>query len=508
MTDVNDCPEFFELLEALVAETITDEQRTELEGYLRRDPKFQRAYFQYLHMHVCLRRALGGAGAAEKLQSRTPVLTVAPPVLKPVNRIQRFFFLASGLAAALLAIALFVHHAQPPAQLPHSSTEIIATLTNAQGCVWDSKQELQRGSKLQPGRLVLTAGVAQLTFSSGAVALLEAPADLELIGSSRAYLHAGRVVVRAEDKSQGFVVDTARAEVLDLGTEFGVGVSPSGETLVQVFDGVVEAELKSNVTTLGKKRLNAGEAMEFDDGASRSLIYSAERFIRRLPDPPPEKFISEQWLVPYNKNRVDSIQVTRVPGKITIDGNLADWDRSFPFKSRCAEPYGEHYNVEGYMMADDQYLYIGAHVRDPSPMRSVIDPLTDPNVGWKGGSVQVRIATDRSMAWPSQAEGYTRKGPRRPIDISSNLCHITMWYFRPDKLPCLHLEYGMNFHGMQINPDGYQGAYTKDADGRGYTMEYAVPWSLLHAEKDPPRAGDTVAACWNVHWSDDGGRLW
>jgi len=39
-------------------------------------------------------------------------------------------------------------------------------------------------------------------------------------------------------------------------------------------------------------------------------------------------------------------------------------------------------------------------------------------------------------------------------------------------------------------------------------MEYAIPWSLLNAESDPPQAGDTLAACWNVHWSDEGGRLW
>jgi len=509
MTDVNDCPEFFELMEALCCDSITPEQRARLTGFLSSDQKFQRAYFQYLHMHVCLRRALGGAGAAER-SSAPPVQADKPrgiPMLLPpaARTSHRFVFLAAGMAAALVALVVFLRHAAPPAAV----SVPIATLTNEQGCVWDSDVSIQRGARLNPGRLILSSGVAQLTFSSGAVAVLEAPAEFELISAARAFLHSGRVVVRAENKSQGFIVDTARAEVLDLGTEFGVAVDPTGETLVQVYDGMIEAGLKAaHVTSRDKKRLLAGQAMEIEEGASRALAFSDDRFIRRLPDPPADK-LSEQWLIPYNKDRVDSINVVRAPGRVTIDGNLSDWDVSGVFKSHCAEPYAANYNVKGYMMSDSHFLYIGAHVRDPSPMRSVIDPGTDPNVGWKGGSVQVRLSTDRSAGWPAGGDLFMKKGQTRtPKDVSNKLAHITMWYYRPTGQPCLHVEYGMDFHGMQMNPQGYQGAYTKDADGRGYTMEYAIPWSLLNAESDPPQAGDTLAACWNVHWSDEGGRLW
>ena len=66
----------------------------------------------------------------------------------------------------------------------------------------------------------------------------------------------------------------------------------------------------------------------------------------------------------------------------------------------------------------------------------------------------------------------------------------------------------MDLHGVQVNPTGYQGVYRKDADGRGYTLEYTIPWQLLHAAEDPPRAGDELAAMWLVHWSDPAGRNW
>ena len=39
-------------------------------------------------------------------------------------------------------------------------------------------------------------------------------------------------------------------------------------------------------------------------------------------------------------------------------------------------------------------------------------------------------------------------------------------------------------------------------------MEYAIPWELLGAADDPPRAGDVLAAVWQVHWSDATGTAW
>ena len=54
-----------------------------------------------------------------------------------------------------------------------------------------------------------------------------------------------------------------------------------------------------------------------------------------------------------------------------IDGDLSDWDRSGAFYSACQPPYHENYYLEGMMMYDEQFVYIGAHVGDPAPMRSV-----------------------------------------------------------------------------------------------------------------------------------------
>ena len=180
------------------------------------------------------------------------------------------------------------------------------------------------------------------------------------------------------------------------------------------------------------------------------------------------------------------------------------------FHSQCdgAKDYG----VEGTMMYDAQYLYVSAHVADPAPMRNLIDPATDGDMGWKGGGLQVRLSTDRALGWPvdANAEIYYQSQPikQRLQDVNEKIVHLTLWHHAPSQKDCLHISYGMDFHGGQTNPNGYRAAFRKDADGRGYTLEYAIPWELLKAHGDPPRAGDTLAATWTVHWSDESGRRW
>jgi hypothetical protein len=89
---------------------------------------------------------------------------------------------------------------------------------------------------------------------------------------------------------------------------------------------------------------------------------------------------------------------------VTIDGDLSDWDLSGTFEARCSGPFAESYYVHGSMMYDEQHLYVAARVGDPMPMRNVIDPNTDPWSAWMGGSVQLRLSTDRTFGWPNRSE--------------------------------------------------------------------------------------------------------
>lgn len=75
------------------------------------------------------------------------------------------------------------------------------------------------------------------------------------------------------------------------------------------------------------------------------------------------------------------------------------WNRTNAFRSACLPPYDDSYFVEGMMMYDTQHLYIAAHVGDPEPMRNVAHDTME----FAGGSVIVRVSTDRKLGWPLKA---------------------------------------------------------------------------------------------------------
>ena len=366
------------------------------------------------------------------------------------------------------------------------------------------------GQPLRIGRHRLAIGIAEVTFGNGAVAVVEAPADFEVLGPDRAAVHSGQVVVRAEDIARGFVLDTAKTEIVDLGTEFGVKVNRSNATEVHVFEGSVIARPKGGQRGT-EQLLKAGQALRYGaaaDAQPQASSSAPERFVRRLPG----EAANPARKIPLNVSRYDSLHVTPAPAQVVIDGDLSEWKEDAEFRATCKSPYNQSHFVEGRMMYDDEFLYIAAHVGDPAPMRNILDPRTDADRAWCGGAVQVRVSTDRARGWPLRAEApWQIRGRRavRPEDISDRLAHLTLWYYAPEKRACLHVNYGLDLHGDAVNPPGFRGAFRADPDGRGYTAEYAIPWSLFGAPAgEQPRSGDVLATSWNVHWSNGSGRLW
>ena len=207
--------------------------------------------------------------------------------------------------------------------------------------------------------------------------------------------------------------------------------------------------------------------------------------------------------------------VSRARGPVAIDGRLDDWRLAPGFMASrdgtddCPEW------VDGRMMYDDGHLYIAAHVGDPAPMRSSIDPAVDPDLGWRGGSVQVRVSTDREMGWPVAGNSAGYYGQRKIVPTAAQkatadnprLSHLTMWFHAASRTPCLTIHRGMLVGDLEVNPSDFQGAFIRDPDGKGYILEYAIPWRLLNCADDPPRPGDVLAAVWQVYWSDELGRL-
>ena len=85
----------------------------------------------------------------------------------------------------------------------------------------------------------LVQGVARLTLDSGVKAVIEAPATFRLASGERLDLFGGRGWFHVPYGARGFTVTLRGAEVVDLGTEFGVDCQASRPVEVHVITGRV-----------------------------------------------------------------------------------------------------------------------------------------------------------------------------------------------------------------------------------------------------------------------------
>ena len=425
----------------------TADDERQLHDLLKESADARRAYREFMSLHSSLywdyaavaNRGIPPAGGSEsgergrQWRSRWIAAVVAGLIL-------------SGAAAAV-AVGLMAPSLVKRGELADSAATgedaiaspaagPLATVKNTRFLlVADPESPLAVGKPIDAGRVSILGGAVELLLRNGVEILLEGPGELELIGELQAFLHAGSAVVRMPQGMRGFRLETANTEVLDLGTEFAVKSVKGFMTDVQVYDGAVLATSKFEGNG-GRfpKRLEAGQAVRFSPESPdepASLLYSEERFVRRLPVDKaveqvvpgvfPERSQAEYLLRNYGRPQQPAIVVSRPAGPVAIDGRLDDWRSAPGFTASLNRDPAAAEWVDGRMMYDDEHLYIAARVGDPHPLSSSIDPTLDADIGWQGGAVQVRLSTDRSQGWPVNANApnyYAVRGleaaPQRP----------------------------------------------------------------------------------------------
>lgn len=532
-TPRDDDTEFDRLLSQALDGVLDGEEFARLQEQLKANPAARQRFIDQMLLDAELAEefsaeSLGGMVDALSPESRIgsqPVPARRTHSGRVAGRSYVRWAAALLVSAVLGGVVMWAARSREAVPTPRA-TPPLATITQTRFALSASaNQSLRTGQELGAERLAILGGAVEVTLRNGIKILLEGPGELELLGEMKAFLHAGNAVVRLpKNGSSGFRLETATTDVLDLGTEFAVKAGAGLVTDVQVYDGAVMATGKpQNAGSSFPTRLSAGEAARFgpqNSGEPETIAYVDSRFIRRLP---PDVGIEHRAhadhsedLRHFGRPQFDSITVTHAVRPVAIDGRLDDWNAAGTFFSTRDGTADDEERVEGRMMFDDEHLYIAAHVGDPAPLRNVIDPAMDADAAWRGGGVQVRLSTDRAMGWPVHANGPAYYAMRR-LEPSAEeraaahnprLSHLTMWYHAPSKAACLTITSGMLVSDLVVNPVGFRSAFTRDADGKGYVLEYAIPWRLLNAADEPPRSGDILAAAWQIHWSDESGRLW
>ena len=201
-----------------------------------------------------------------------------------------------------------------------------------------------------------------------------------------------------------------------------------------------------------------------------------------------------------NKTDHTEIHVVPAPGKVTVDGDLKDWDLSGAILMFVDEASKGAYSVRGAMMFDADHLYVGGQLKDPTPMVNNYTFGGEVAMSWNADAIQIRLLADPS----ARSDASLQTGGHISPEANKAVNHITLWYSTRDARAGYFVCYGMNFADPTLNPPGIEGAYKKDADGKGYTFEYKVPWKVLRAPR-PPQAGDRVQCQWQLHWGNGEG---
>lgn len=132
-------------------------------------------------------------------------------------------------------------------------------------------------------RLDLLSGLAEIELTSGVRLILHERTSFTFSAADRGILHRGSVTGLADDGN--YTIITATAEVVDLGTEFGVSVDDDSNTEVVVFEGEVQVAGRGQSAPRNSVHLNEGNAALVDSQGRLAMRVekSNVRFVRSFP---------------------------------------------------------------------------------------------------------------------------------------------------------------------------------------------------------------------------------
>jgi hypothetical protein len=297
--------EVVRLVGAMCDGTITSDDTGQLDALLTKNEEARRFYNNYMFLHAelysqhaSLKVVESGAGCELGIADRGSERAGSSTTPQRALSHKRVGWLV--IAAALVGVAAVsswatyavtrgrLTSAPAVAQIPSGKAATdVARITATRNCMWaETAKNLGFGSRLASGeRLDLANGLVEITFNDGAVVVLEGPANFDVDAPGRAALHEGRLTAVVPERAHGFQVATARMNVVDLGTEFGLMAEAEGTAEVHVFNGLVKAQLLdergNQVRTM---ELNTSQAARIEPAAAVVARIPArdDEFVRTL----------------------------------------------------------------------------------------------------------------------------------------------------------------------------------------------------------------------------------
>jgi hypothetical protein len=185
----------------------------------------------------------------------------------------------------------------------------IGQVTGLLDCRWsESHTVVYLGRRVAAGdEFALASGLVEITYDTGVKVLLQGPVSYQVDSPRGGFLSVGKLTARVEKKETRdqksnpqspipnpalFAVRTPTAVVTDLGTEFGVEVSDTGETKSHVFRGSICVE---PIVVGGHPKTNADAKVLHADETAR-VLRDGDRVRVAIVDASDKKFQSPNFV--------------------------------------------------------------------------------------------------------------------------------------------------------------------------------------------------------------------
>lgn len=291
-----------QLTEALIDGSINSAGFDELVQLLQDNPDARATYADYVNIHSALRQhyLTHSQVDADSLDFKIGDDLSLELATRPVTISKRWTSYIYPVVAATLLVCLGVlsfqyRQLERGLETPTNvltpriadvgpqpdPVESVAVLTRLVDVVWeDGVEKVGVDTPLHRQQLNIKSGLMQIEFYCGAAVIVEGPASFELVAPDRGFAHHGKLRAHVPARARGFTIGTKSGNVVDLGTEFGLDISPEGLSELHVIDGEVDFH-DSTSETNQPQRLVGGQGIEVaGNGDSHRMIESdSSRFV-------------------------------------------------------------------------------------------------------------------------------------------------------------------------------------------------------------------------------------
>lgn len=317
-------------LERLIDEyldgTINAAHMARLNALLIDDAHAQRIFTEHLNLDSALAAYSAGYNGTMESSPSTPP-----------EEYKRSLLITSLIPACLLVIGFVLWFSWS------RSTDVpFATVEKTIGI-----ESLSIGDSLHQELHEIQAGTIELVTSLGARVVIEAPAAFHFETIQRLHLQRGRLAADVPPSAKGFTVITPDGSAIDLGTRFGVDVSPDGPSEIHVFQGEVIAQAHSDQS---QQNLRDGQALAMNPRGSSNRELRSSAFIQ--PDEVRDLNTSVD-----RRSQSEAVldQLRRDPALIAL----------LDFESPSADHPGTYRMVQGRWPGSQapEFIHVGDHLK-------------------------------------------------------------------------------------------------------------------------------------------------